>query len=409
MSGLHGVGFDLERRTAFFLRLECDLAANRNQEIIGATTTNFTFNNVNELQTRKVGSAPQTSYGYDANGCLINDGTRTFGWDGAQRLVEIEEGTNRVEFVYDGIGRRIKKISKQGSTVVREQRYIWCGPEICWERTTIPGVNPITKRFFAQGVKTNSTVNYYTRDHLGSVREVTDSSGNVVSRYDYDPWGRQTVVTGTTVFDIGYAGYWNLHSAGSILNLKLNLTWYRTYSPELGRWLSRDPIGEEGGINLYGYVENRVIDSIDPEGLQGKGSGPFLPNGRKPPGWDPSWPTGVDERDHYVQDPTTGRKYYPHFDDDGHWDHYDYYDENGKPRRYPEKSLKPWRGQKRPPKGNQSPTDPWESLPEPMPCHGAPSTLPPLPPFLSPKPGPNRPWAPVWGMPKPGRKYHSWN
>ncbi|MBI4750080.1 MAG: hypothetical protein HY774_16465, partial [Acidobacteria bacterium] len=164
-----------------------DLAANRNQEIIGATTTNFTFNNRNELLTRKVGTAPQTNYGYDANGCLINDGTRTFGWDGAQRLVEIEEGTNRVEFVYDGIGRRIKKISKQGSTVVREQRYIWCGAEICWERTTIPGVNPITKRFFSQGVKTNSTVNYYTRDHLGSVREVTDSSGNVVSRYDYDP------------------------------------------------------------------------------------------------------------------------------------------------------------------------------------------------------------------------------
>ena len=97
---------------------------------------------------------------------------------------------------------------------------------------------------------------------------MTDSSGNVVSRYDYDPWGRQTVVTGTTVFDIGYAGYWNLHSAGSILNLKLNLTWYRAYSPELGRWLSRDPIAESGGWNLYAYVRNAPVKLNDLLGLR---------------------------------------------------------------------------------------------------------------------------------------------
>jgi hypothetical protein len=45
------------------------------------------------------------------------------------------------------------------------------------------------------------------------------------------------------------------------------LTWYRAYDPVIGRWLARDPIGEEGGINLYGYVVNRTINQYDPLGL----------------------------------------------------------------------------------------------------------------------------------------------
>lgn len=334
---------------------------------------------------------------------------RTSEWDDANRLKAIVEGTKRFEFTYDGLGRRYKMVYKTNGVTTFTRRFIWCGAQPCWESANVTGQPGTVKRYFAQGVLEGSDKYFSMRDHLGSVREVMkNNSSTVEARYDYDPWGRQTQTTGTRVFDIGYAGYMVFAPTGT--NIKLNLTWYRAYSPELGRWLSRDPIGEEGGINLYGYVENRVIDSIDPEGLQGGGSGPFLPDGRRPPGWDPSWPTGVDNRGPYVQDPATGRKYYPHFEDKGHWDHYDYEDERGKPRRYPERSKKPWPGQKRP-KGDQSPTDPWEPFPEPMPCHGAPPILPSLPPSLSPKPGPRipgLPTTPVWGIPKGGRKYHSW-
>jgi uncharacterized protein RhaS with RHS repeats len=47
----------------------------------------------------------------------------------------------------------------------------------------------------------------------------------------------------------------------------INLTLYRAYSPGLGRWLSRDPIGENGGLNLYGFVGNDPVNFWDPLGL----------------------------------------------------------------------------------------------------------------------------------------------
>src|SRR6185295_9657591 len=103
---------------------------------------------------------------------------------------------------------------------------------------------------------------------------------------------------------------------------------------------------------------NNPISYVDPSGLDGRtppNPNPYLPNpDRKPPGWNPSWPSGQDEHGRgYNEDPETGRRYYPHPEDDGHWDHYDYDDDKGKPRRYPEKSKKPWPGQKRKPYGDQ--------------------------------------------------------
>jgi RHS repeat-associated protein len=63
--------------------------------------------------------------------------------------------------------------------------------------------------------------------------------------------------------DFGYARMFIHWPSG------LNLTWYRAYSPDLGRWLSRDPLGEQyGGLNLYDYVMNNPLNSIDLYGLK---------------------------------------------------------------------------------------------------------------------------------------------
>jgi RHS repeat-associated protein len=90
---------------------------------------------------------------------------------------------------------------------------------------------------------------------------VTDAVGNVLARHEYDPYGRRTLVAGTDLADFGYTGHYVHQPSG------LHLALYRAYDADLGRWLNRDPIGEAGGINLYGYVLNDPVNWLDLFGL----------------------------------------------------------------------------------------------------------------------------------------------
>ncbi|MDW8217668.1 MAG: RHS repeat-associated core domain-containing protein, partial [Acidobacteriota bacterium] len=221
----------------------------------------------------------EVGYGYDAAGNRTSE-TLAVGsgsgpatdyerveWDAAQRVTAIIKGGRRSEFGYDGLGRRVRIVEKDGATVISDRRYVWDGAEVVEERDgTSTGV--VTKRYFGSGVRDGNETYFYTRDHLGSVREVIDGNGNLAARYDYDPWGRPTQVAGSYRADWGYAGYWAHRPSG------LNLTWYRAYDAEVGRWLSRDPIGETGGLNLYEYVGNNPVRSKDRLGLQRSPAGP---------------------------------------------------------------------------------------------------------------------------------------
>ncbi|MGF1483181.1 MAG: RHS repeat-associated core domain-containing protein [Opitutales bacterium] len=128
--------------------------------------------------------------------------------------------------------------------------------------------------YVARGFIEDSNIFFYTKDHLGSTREVVANDGvTVESRYDYDPWGETTKIGGTGAeSDFLYTGHF--YHAGS----GLYLAKYRAYDAELGRWLSRDPLGFIDGPNVYAYVGNNPINVYEVHGLKGSNPGEIVHN-----------------------------------------------------------------------------------------------------------------------------------
>ncbi len=222
-----------------------------------------------------VASGTTSELGYDGAGNLISEGGRTCEWDAAGRLVSVGRAGGSTEYSYDCLGRRVKIVEKDGGgNATSTKQFVFEGLDIAEQRD---GNNVVTRRYFAEGWRdeVGGESYYYTKDHLGSIREVVDENGAMVSRYEYDPYGRTTKLSGTVESDMLYTGHYRDMGSGYYL------TMYRAYSPELGRWLSRDPIGEAGGINLYAYVGNNPVNATDPFGLYityGSGSSEFWQN-----------------------------------------------------------------------------------------------------------------------------------
>jgi RHS repeat-associated protein len=198
---------------------------------------------------------------YDENGNPTRLGTTQYSWDGFNRLVGFAAGTSASQFVYDGLGRLVRIIDRQGGRIVKDRAYFWCGVERCLEHDNTIAGSPVSKQYFSQGVIIGGTPYYYVVDHLGSIRQLVTAGGQVAAQYDYDPYGNQLKVSGEVDADIGYAGYFYHAPTG------LNFALYRAYDASHGRWLNRDPIGEAGGVNLYGYVQGNPPNTADALGL----------------------------------------------------------------------------------------------------------------------------------------------
>jgi RHS repeat-associated protein len=236
-----------------------DFAGNRTTEAIGTTTTTSTPNSVNEI-TSQSGGVNRTLT-YDLNGSITSDGgTRTFEWDAANRLVAVNYTgqTTRSEFSYDGLSRVAKIVEKTGSTINSTRKFVWNGQQKCEFRDANDAV---TLRVYPQGQHNGTTAYFFTRDHLGSIREMFTGGGTVVAQYEYDPYGRSTTITGTTPTDFNFTGLYR-HAKSN-----LDLAGHRAYDPDLGRWLNRDPAGEAGGQNLYAYARNDPANATDTSGL----------------------------------------------------------------------------------------------------------------------------------------------
>jgi len=226
-----------------------DLAGNRLSEQAGGATNTAAYNALNQLNA--------TSGGTGAS--------HTNQWDAKDRLAVVTSGSQRTELTYDGLSRVASIRQLTNGTQASLRRFLWSGNQLCEERDA---AGAVTKRYFDQGMQivggAGAGSYFYTRDHLGSIRELTDTAGSIRARYSYDPYGRRTKLTGDLDADFGFAGmFWSPEAAVSV-------TRFRAYDPQSGRWLSRDPLTraeESEGPNLYAYVADNPVNLTDSLGL----------------------------------------------------------------------------------------------------------------------------------------------
>jgi YD repeat-containing protein len=136
---------------------------------------------------------------------------------------------NNSQFTYDGLGRCVEIVEQSGGTTTSTKQFVWCGNRRCEARD---GTGTLVSQYFLNGqVNYNVGVGtnyFYTRDQLGSIREVYNNSGTVQAQYSYDTNGQVILLQGTNLSDFQYAGYYSHQRSG------LNLTRTRVYSAKNG-------------------------------------------------------------------------------------------------------------------------------------------------------------------------------
>lgn len=214
----------------------------------GVTGNNSPFTSGNPAAPEGVQVGFIQSSGYATQSLTLATGSYTLTFYGAQR------GN------YNASYQKVQLSLQSATPITSTKRFIWIGNRIAEERDAN---NNVLRRFYPQGEQISGASYYYTRDHLGSMRELTDSTVAIRARYDYDPYGYRTKVSGDLDAEFGYTGHYFHQPSG------LSLAPFRAYDPTTGRWISRDPVGEKGGVNLYAYVRNSSTNAVDPLGFYG--------------------------------------------------------------------------------------------------------------------------------------------
>jgi len=242
----------------------------------GAKDTGYLHDNGNRMtQGRKL------AYGYDDAGnqtvkTAAPDKTWVQSWDAENRLVKVEKtkGSEKrtVSFKYDPFGRRIgKQLTTviDGVTKTSAWNYAYDNEDIVLETLAVNGTTTSTTRYIhgpgidePLALERGGQVYCYHADGLGSIAAITDQNKNIVQSYRYDSFG---MVTPGTQFENSYA-----YTARE-WDRETGLYYYRAryYDPMDGRFISKDPIGFEGGdVNLFGMTSNDPINWVDPNGLK---------------------------------------------------------------------------------------------------------------------------------------------
>lgn len=235
--------------------------------------------------------ATQT-FSYDLDGNLTNDSVWVYKWDAENRLTQMTNLTTvstsarkKLVFTYDHLGRRAtKKVYLWASTdysanPATDERFIYDG----WNQIAqISATNNTPIRTYMWGADLSGDLDgaggigglllvsdhqagayhFTTHDGNGNVTSLVKSDGTSSANYEFDPFGQSIRVTGA----VAKVSPFRFSTKFTDDETDLVYFGYRYHHPSLGRWINRDPIAEDGGINIYVYVLNCPTRLHDPLG-----------------------------------------------------------------------------------------------------------------------------------------------
>jgi RHS repeat-associated protein len=224
----------------------------------------FSYDPVNRVLVSTINQV-NTNYAFDDRGNLIekaSGGASTgYSYDALNRMVAVNEGANATTYAYDIAGNRLSK-THNGTT----NRYVREGPTVYM---TLDEAGAVTSYNIHAGsllysLDSSNAIRVYHADERGSVVAVTNAAQDIVQSYAYDPYGRGMGSTGSLDNPFRFIGtYGVMTDENGLYHMH-----HRYYDSELRRFITEDPIGLEGGLNLYGYVAGDPISHIDPTGLE---------------------------------------------------------------------------------------------------------------------------------------------
>ena len=227
--------------------------------------TDFEYNGLNQIAKQ--------GFQYDAYGNLIQANDTKYSYDLHNRLTEVKKGNIRCEFAYDAFSRRIQKRIFTDGKLTKHLKFAYSGFNCIGEIDASSGkvlMNYVWNNNELLGAVDNESKSYsYLTDGNRNIIKILDSNRNSAAEYSYSPFSEQIKFSGD------FAEKNPFRFSSEYFDSETGLVYYnfRYYSPEIGRWISKDPIRERGGINIYAFVNNSSIDYFDFLGAVGISGG----------------------------------------------------------------------------------------------------------------------------------------